>query len=403
MNVKRFHRMLVVALAAVVCSLPAVVAPSVLAQEKKSPPKKSATPKKASPTKGAAAPAPPGGKARAEFDKLLNQWREILVTLRRLRDDYRRATADDVAANIEKKWRAKVEEGEKLLPSLWRAGVAAYNESPNTDPSLTRFLFKIMKDLMDREFYDDVLAIGKALIEHQSGYDEAIPMSAMAAFSANRFDLAEEYFKQARKMGLIQTQEMNVVRELEECKKLWAKEAELRKKEAEADDLPRVKLTTTKGEVIIELFENEAPETVGNFISLVEQGFYDGLTFHRVISGFMAQGGCPKGDGTGGPGYKIYCECYKPEHRNHFGGSVSMAKAALRDTGGSQFFITYRPTLQLNGKHTVFGRVIKGMNAVRSFVRRTPDKPGNQPPDKIIKAEVIRKRNHEYKPHKVEE
>ena len=84
--------------------------------------------------------------------------------------------------------------------------------------------------------------------------------------------------------------------------KLWDTESKLRTAEVEADDLPRVRLTTSKGEVDIELYENEAPETVGNFINLVEQGYYDGLKFHRVLQNFMAQTGCPKGDGTGGPG-----------------------------------------------------------------------------------------------------
>ncbi len=94
---------------------------------------------------------------------------------------------------------------------------------------------------------------------------------------------------------------------------------------------------------------------MGNFISLVDSGFYDGLTFHRVLKGFMAQGGCPKGDGTGDPGYSIYCEVNQENARKHFRGSLSMANAG-KDTGGSQFFLTFLPTPNLNGKHTVFRR-----------------------------------------------
>jgi len=153
---------------------------------------------------------------------------------------------------------------------------------------------------------------------------------------------------------------------------------------------------------VVELFENEAPETVGNFISLVSSGFYDGLSFHRVLENFMAQGGCPKGDGTGGPGYNIYCECYESNHRNHFRGTLSMAHAG-RDTGGSQFFITFLPTPQLNGRHTAFGRVIEGMDVLSKIQRRDPEKPADaaKTPDKIEKAEVIRKRDHQYLPNKV--
>ncbi len=188
-------------------------------------------------------------------------------------------------------------------------------------------------------------------------------------------------------------------------------ELQTRLQEARADDLPRVKLTTTKGDIVLELFENEAPQTVGNFVSLIEDGYYDGIKFHRVIDGFVAQGGDPrtKDDsareqwGTGGPGYTIYCECYEPDARRHFTGSLSMAKQPARDTGGSQFFITYRRTTTLDGKHTVFGRVVEGMEVAQSLQRIDPQAPsGDVEPDAIIKAEVLRKRDHEYAPTKVQ-
>jgi cyclophilin family peptidyl-prolyl cis-trans isomerase len=191
--------------------------------------------------------------------------------------------------------------------------------------------------------------------------------------------------------------------DIAKAKKAWAEEKELRAAEAKADDLPRVKFTTNKGVIVMELYENEAPETVGNFISLVEKKYYDGLTFHRVLPNFMAQGGCPKGDGTGGPGYTIFCESTKPEHRNHFAGTLSMAKTAMKDTGGSQFFLTFRRTSHLDGMHTVFGRVIEGLDVVENIQRINPGRSGGVSPDKIVKAEVVRKRDHEYKPNKSSE
>ena len=148
------------------------------------------------------------------------------------------------------------------------------------------------------------------------------------------------------------------------------------------------------------MYENEAPQAVGNFVSLVEKGFYDGLTFHRVLPGFMAQGGCPDGNGAGGPGYDIYCECHQDNHRKHFRGSLSMAHAG-RDTGGSQFFLTFLRTPHLDGRHTVFGRVIDGMDVLAKLQRRDPSNPNAEKPDRIIKAEVIRKRDHVYAPTKV--
>lgn len=116
------------------------------------------------------------------------------------------------------------------------------------------------------------------------------------------------------------------------------------------------------GEVIIEFFPEEAPNTVANFEKLANSGFYNGLTFHRVIAGFVAQGGCPKGNGTGDAGYKIKCETATNTSK-HMRGTLSMAHAG-KDTGSCQFFICYQPQPHLDGVHTVFGIVTKGMEFV---------------------------------------
>jgi cyclophilin family peptidyl-prolyl cis-trans isomerase len=162
-----------------------------------------------------------------------------------------------------------------------------------------------------------------------------------------------------------------------------------------------VKLSTNKGDIVPELFENEAPQSVANFLTLVKAGFYNGVSFHRVLHAFMAQGGDPKGDGTGGPGYSIHDECNQPNYRHHFRGSLSMAHTAVPDSGGSQFFLTFIPTGHLDGKHTVFGRVIEGMDVLGELQKRSPSgDPQHEaalpPPDKILKAEVLRDRGHEY-------
>ena len=119
---------------------------------------------------------------------------------------------------------------------------------------------------------------------------------------------------------------------------------------------------TSSGTFDVELFEERAPATTGNFAELVEKGFYDGLTFHRVIEGFMIQGGCPDGTGTGGPGYTVADE-FHPELRHDTPGMLSMANAGP-DTGGSQFFITLAETSWLDDRHAVFGRVMDGMDVV---------------------------------------
>ncbi|MCU0724779.1 MAG: peptidylprolyl isomerase [Planctomycetes bacterium] len=163
-----------------------------------------------------------------------------------------------------------------------------------------------------------------------------------------------------------------------------------------AEPLPQVKMETSKGEILLELFEDDAPNTVANFVNLVETGFYDGIVFHRVIPNFVIQGGDPQTKdpakksrwGTGGPGWCIDCET-KGNPQKHGPKVLSMAHAGL-NTGGSQFFITHVATPHLDGKHTVFGRVVEGQ-AVVDAVRQG---------DTIVKATVTSKRNHIYEPQK---
>lgn len=139
---------------------------------------------------------------------------------------------------------------------------------------------------------------------------------------------------------------------------------------------------TEMGKFKIELFGDQAPLTVGNFIKLVENGFYNGLIFHRVIPNFMIQAGCPHGTGRGGPGYTIRDE-FHPDLKHNTKGILSMANAGP-NTGGSQFFITVAPTPWLDGHHTIFGKVIEGMNVVESISKVDKDRM-----DKPLKEVVI--------------
>jgi cyclophilin family peptidyl-prolyl cis-trans isomerase len=150
---------------------------------------------------------------------------------------------------------------------------------------------------------------------------------------------------------------------------------------------PTVTLRTTLGDLRIEVFRDKAPKTSENFLSLVKKGFYNGLTFHRVIPGFMIQTGCPKGDGTGGPGYEIPDE-FGAGLRHDGPGVLSMANAGP-NTGGSQFFITVAPTPWLDGKHAIFGRVRSGQDVAEKIAgvpRDGRDKPRS--PVRIVEATV---------------
>lgn len=128
--------------------------------------------------------------------------------------------------------------------------------------------------------------------------------------------------------------------------------------------MKKAKIETSKGTMVLEFYEDDAPKTVANFVKLAESGFYNGLKFHRVIPDFVIQGGCPIGNGAGGPGYNIDCEL-DGENQYHDRGVISMAHAG-RNTGGSQFFICHsrRNTAHLDRNHTVFGKVIENVEVV---------------------------------------
>ena len=126
--------------------------------------------------------------------------------------------------------------------------------------------------------------------------------------------------------------------------------------------MTKATMKTARGNIRIEFFDEDAPSTVKNFKNLIQDGFYDGLNFHRVIPNFVIQGGCPNGTGTGGPGYHIPCEI---NTQKHLAGSLSMAHAG-KDTGGSQFFICHSPQPHLDGVHTVFGQT-SDMDVVNSI------------------------------------
>ena len=142
--------------------------------------------------------------------------------------------------------------------------------------------------------------------------------------------------------------------------------------------MTKATIETDKGKMFVEFFDNDAPKTVANFVTLSKKGFYDGLTFHRVISDFVIQGGCPDGTGRGGPGYKIDCEL-DGGNQYHDRGVISMAHAG-RHTGGSQFFICHsrNKTAGLDRHHTCFGKVVEGLEVIDEI------KVG----DKILKIEI---------------
>ncbi len=315
------------------------------------------------------ASAPVQAAGEKTLDELLIQWADMDKKVREA-DTAARADGASEAAKIA--YKDLVDQAYKLIDQIQTSAVAAISTNPVDEKATNALLGIMLNGSLKTNGDKKVLELADTLINAGLSveiFEPAIKSNRLSPFGKDLFA-----------------------------------EITIRHREHQADDLPRVKLTTTKGEIVIELFENEAPNAVANFISLTKAKFYDGLKFHRVIEGFMAQAGCPKGDGTGDPGYSIKCECYEKNARKHFTGTLSMAHSG-RDTGGSQFFITFSATSHLDGRHTAFGRVISGIDILEQLTRNSSNAgpiPGVEA-DKILTAEVVRDRGHEYKPVKVGE
>jgi len=336
------------------------------------------------------------GKSAEEFAKIHEQFKQLNAEIDAIIEKFQTASVDD-RKGLSQKYGELANRGKELIPKLRSVAQSAYVESPNKDDDVVGVLLGMSASHLYEDDYSAAQKLTKLLLNNGCKEKGLQNMAGIAAFCTHDFANAEKLLNAAKDAGELDESGRMYLSDIEKTKKLWAAEIAAQAEEAKADDLPRVKFETSKGAIVVELFENEAPQTVGNFISLVEEKFYDGLTFHRVLPNFMAQGGCPDGTGSGGPGYNIFCECDKAKHRNHFSGSLSMAHAG-KDTGGSQFYITFRPTPHLDGRHTVFGRVIEGMDVLPKLQRIDPSRGGGPPPDQIVKATVLRKRDHKYEP-----
>jgi cyclophilin family peptidyl-prolyl cis-trans isomerase len=359
----------------------------------------------AAPADASPADAKPDDAKRKEsedkFNELLKKWTDLRDEMEKLQVDYKSTRPED-RKPLTEKFDELAKQGKAIEQQLVRAATAAYRDSKGEVEKAGDVLQSLSFHYFNQDRYERALAAGRPVLDTKAMNPRLYNVDGVSAYNANSFDLADKYMKKAEEAGVLDRHGKELLASLPSTKELWAKEKAIRDKEAKDNDLPRVELVTTKGPVILELFENEAPQAVANFINLVEKGFYNGLPFHRVIDGFVAQGGDPKGNGTGGPGYRIPCECYDPNHRLHFRGSLSMAHAG-KDTGGSQFFLTFTRTPHLDGQHTVFGRVLEGMDNVSQLQRIEPGQDTRTKADKIIEARVLRKRDHAYEPTKLPE
>ena len=335
------------------------------------------------------------------YQARMQTYKDHLKELRSLKEEYQTA-APERKDEIQAKFNPLLAETSTLQKSLVPLAIEAFKSLDSQDEELSVFLMSMLdKMVVTTEEYETAYSIAKALdgaIPEQYSYLYAY--GAYAAFNVMQLDDAEAFYQKAKETGGLEglrkqdpRGEMQIpsmiTQVLPQSRKLWPEELAAREKDAAAE-LPRVLLRTSRGDIVLELFLREAPESVGNFMTLVSQKYYDGVPFHRVLPHFMAQGGDPTGTGAGGPGYCIKDECKKPGARMHFRGSLSMAKTAAPDSGGSQFFLCFIPTVHLNGQHTVFGRVVEGMEVLSELQRINPEGRNLPAPDRIVEARILR-------------
>ena len=354
------------------------------------------------------------------FEKVLEQYNENKVAITRLFSSSPIGFPKRQIEHMAKIDRLK-EKNKQLKSQLDGAALISFGQSANPSPRVCQAVFNIISKKVDisRGGYDfdpeGALGVVKLMLDKMDQvndlastirYEDIAYQGFLAANAIENYRDADAMLKRIEDQKI--SLQPAIRNEFNESVTKWDREQEIRNQEQASNDLPRVTFETSEGEIIVELFENEAPQTVGNFIHLVENKFYDQMNFFLVIPGRIAQAGCKNNRGTGDPGYKIPCETMGDEIRHHFSGTLSMANSGT-DTGGSQFFISYQRNSKFDGKKTVFGRVISGMETVRQLNRITrtgsltmnPSKQGNY--SKILTATVTRKRDHEYFPTKISE
>ena len=304
-----------------------------------------------------------------------------------------------------------VAQTKQLRAALPSAAIQAFKADPGKDPAATQFVFQTLNQMIDPTLPDSVfnpkgaLEIVDTLMDAGADKDDKVLSKGFrASFALEDYDRASLMLDRISEAN--PAANLDQIRDLvADMKEKWERELMIRRLAKNNDNLPKVKFETTAGNFVVVLYEDYAPNTVANFISLVEKKFYNDLTFHYVKPGEYIHTGSPSGDGTGGPGYTISSEFNREQIRHFFSGTLGMANTGP-ETEGSQFVITHQALPQLNGQFTAFGRVIEGFDVIQNAKAIDPQNPpdvGDEAapePIRIIKAEVVWKRDHEYEPER---
>ena len=289
----------------------------------------------------------------------------------------------------------------KIHPKLFDLAEKAWLEEPSReDGEFLNFIIQVLETRMTVGEYERANAIMEGLISLK--IPEILPdlydAAGEIAFMLNDFEQAARFVELAEQNKVLSERCAGFKKDLSYYRSSWAKESVFRQQDSEKKDLPRVTLDTTKGKIVLELYEDQTPNTVANFVYLVEKGFYDGMFFEQVIPGEGAVAGRSLENPDGGPGWTIRDEFDPTNSRNHYRGTISMLRGEP-NSAGSMFFISFSPIKDLDGKYVVFGRVIEGMDVLTKLQIMDPVNPDPMAePDQIEKASAVTKRDHKYRP-----
>jgi cyclophilin family peptidyl-prolyl cis-trans isomerase len=297
----------------------------------------------------------------------------------------------------------------------WQASLAdAYRQAPDQSHELEETIREMIVRDAGKDIYEGIYPLAAAWLENAEDIQPSLLESiGFTGYANNDYDLADQAWRRLSQLQSLPPLVDFLWRSLPTQRDRWERERRIRDREQVEDRNPRVALLTNKGRIEVELFEDQAPLAVANFIYLVERKYYHNKSFFRVLARSGAQTGCDRGDGTGNAGYTIRGEMANPDHRSVFRGSLVLLSGTEAqtnrpdpDSGSSQFVITLLPQPALDGEQTVFGRVTQGIAVVGALTRldhgkEEERKDKSKRPDRILEARVLRKRDHPYLPEPV--
>ena len=340
-----------------------------------------------------------GADAKKEFTEVRDRLAKVMGDMRETHLRYQ--NDEDRSPQALTLFRKQSEASRKVMLELFEAALEVTRIMP--DEECMRYMTTMIEFRLNRDFYDEsMMEAGARLIDMgvaQNPRMHYLFLGTMrAAIISGDFSLAR------RLIEVLDVEKLNkadaaLVRTIDQLEEQWIQEQELIEQDREKGDNPKVKMETTQGDVVIELFINQAPSTVSNFIQLVEKGYYDGLDFFQVIDNLLALTGDESGVGEGNTG-KFLMDEHGPESRKGLAGSLVMAKHPIPETGtfvpnssSAQWAILFLPMSHVSEEQTVFGRVIEGMDAIGCLYRVDPSKKNKKkilmPPDRILSMSVI--------------